>query len=186
MSEHRVERVCTIIRNQANRCITMVEELLSVARGEKQFRFEILSLHEVLSEVEFMLQAETERQKVELKTSFNYAGQVRVDKAKLMRVIFNLTNNALEVLKVGGLISIESHPVDLDWVEIVITNSGRAIPPEVAKALFQPFATFGKSNGTGLGLYVAREIMLEHGGTISLDEDYKDGARFVIRLKQKH
>jgi signal transduction histidine kinase len=185
MSEHQVERVCTIIRNQANRCITMVEELLSVARGEKKFRFEILPLNEVLSEIEFMLQAETERHKVSLKTSFNYAGQVRVDKAKLMRVIFNLTNNALEILKAGGQISIESQSVDQGWVEIAIADTGPGIPPELAQTLFQPFATFGKSKGTGLGLYIAREIIHDHGGSISLDKNYQGGARFVIRLKQE-
>ncbi|MDQ3232172.1 MAG: ATP-binding protein [Pseudobdellovibrionaceae bacterium] len=185
MAEHQVERVCTIIRNQANRCITMVEELLSVARGERKFRFEILPLNEVLHEVEFMLQAETERHKVTLKTSFNYAGKVRVDKAKLMRVIFNLTNNALEILKADGHISIESHPVDQDWLEISIADSGPGIPPELAKTLFQPFATFGKSKGTGLGLYIAREIIHDHGGSITLDKEYKGGARFVIRLKQE-
>jgi signal transduction histidine kinase len=185
MSEHQVERVCTIIRNQANRCVTMVEELLSVARGEKKFRFEILPLNEVLNEIEFMLQAETERHKVTLSTSFTYTGNVRVDKAKLMRVIFNLTNNALEILKAGGQISIESRAVGNQWVEIVITDSGPGIPPEMAKTLFQPFATFGKSKGTGLGLYIAREIIHDHGGSITLDNEFKGGACFVIRLKQE-
>ncbi len=185
MSEQQVERVCTIIRNQANRCITMVEELLSVARGEKKFRFEILPLNEVLSEIEFMLQAETERHKIDLRTDFTYQGLVRVDKAKLMRVIFNLTNNALEILKADGQISIESYAVDSDWVEIVITDNGPGIPAELALTLFQPFATFGKSKGTGLGLYIAREIINDHGGTIRLDREHTTGARFVIRLKQE-
>jgi two-component system sensor kinase FixL len=139
----------------------------------------------VLNEIEFMLQAETERHKVTLTTSFNYPGNVRVDKAKLMRVIFNLTNNALEILKAGGQISIESRPAEKDWVEIAITDTGPGIPAELAKTLFQPFATFGKSKGTGLGLYIAREIIHDHGGSITLDKEYKGGARFVIRLKQE-
>jgi signal transduction histidine kinase len=185
MAEQQVERVCTIIRNQANRCITMVEELLSVARGEKKFRFEVIPLNEVLSEIEFMLQAETERHKVVLETSFDYDGLVRVDRAKLMRVIFNLTNNALEILKAGGKITIETRAIDTTWVELLITDTGPGIPPELGKALFQPFATYGKSKGTGLGLYIAREIIRDHGGTIELDTSHTGGARFRIKLKQE-
>ena len=185
MSEQQVERVCTIIRNQANRCITMVEELLSVARGDKKFKFEILPLKQVLEEIAFMLQAETERHKVALKTSFEFEGKVKVDQAKLMRVIFNLTNNALEILKAGGEISIESRALDEHWIEIVISDNGPGIPPEIGKNLFQPFATYGKSKGTGLGLYIAKEIIRDHGGTIELDMTYKGGARFRIKLKQE-
>ena len=132
-----------------------------------------------------MLQAETERHQVRLQTSFNYKGSVRVDKAKLMRVIFNLTNNALEILKPGGIIKIESNALDAQWVEIVIADNGPGIPPEIAKSLFQPFASFGKSKGTGLGLYIAREIIHDHGGSIKLDREHDEGACFRIRLKQE-
>lgn len=185
ISEQQLDRLCTIIRNQASRCITMVEELLSVARGEKKFHFEIMPLNELLDEIKFMLESETERLKVELKTDFTYKGLVRIDKAKLMRVIFNLTNNALEILKLEGKITLESKALDAEWVEIVIADNGPGIPPEMAKNLFQPFATFGKSKGTGLGLYIAREIIHDHGGSIELDRSYKSGACFRIKLRQE-
>lgn len=186
MSDQQIERLSTIICNQANRCITMVEELLSVARGEKRFRFEVVPLNDVLREIEMMLETETARRKVELQTDFTYEGLVRIDRAKLMRVIFNLTNNALEILKEGGVVRIATRALDAVWLEIVITDNGPGVPAEVAKQLFQAFATFGKSKGTGLGLYIAREIIRDHGGTIELDADYKDGARFRIKLKQEH
>lgn len=180
-----MERIGNIIRNQANRCITMVEELLSVARGEKRFRFEIMTLGEVLEEIASMLELETQRRKVRLETDFAYQGRVRVDRQKLMRVIFNLTNNALEVLKEGGKIKISTRPLDATWMEIAITDNGPGVPADIAKSLFQPFATFGKAKGTGLGLYISREIIKDHGGHIELDASYRDGARFCIRLKQE-
>ncbi len=185
MSDVQFDRLATIIRNQANRCITMVEELLSVARGEKRFRFEVLPLNEVLDEIVMMLETETARRKVELKTAFGYLGKVRIDRAKLMRVIFNLTNNALEILKEGGVITIETRALDAVWMEIVITDDGPGIPTELRKQLFTPFATFGKAKGTGLGLYISREIIRDHGGVIELDATYRGGARFCIKLKQE-
>jgi len=65
------------------------------------------------------------------------------------------------------------------------TDSGHGIPPELAKTLFQPFATFGKSKGTGLGLYIALEIIHDRGGAISLDKDYKGGAASSFVLSRK-
>lgn len=186
INQQQIERLSTIICNQANRCITMVEELLSVARGEKRFRFEIVALNEVLKEIEMMLETETQRRKVELVTHFAYEGMVRIDRAKLMRVIFNLTNNALEILKEGGIMRIETRALDKVWVEISITDNGPGVPSDVAKQLFKPFATFGKAKGTGLGLYIAREIIRDHGGVIDLDASYSGGARFRIKLKQEH
>ena len=99
-------------------------------------------------------------------------------------MIFNLTNNAVEVLKSsGGEIHITALPSDDVWVEIRIQDNGPGIPPELSENLFQAFATFGKSKGTGLGLYIAREIIHEHGGIIEL-EPSAQGACFVIRLKR--
>ncbi|RZA26947.1 MAG: GAF domain-containing protein [Proteobacteria bacterium] len=185
MSEKQLEKICNIIRNQANRCITMVEELLSVARGEKKYNFEILSLAETLGEIEMMLAAETNKKKVVIRFQCNYQGRVRLDKSKFMRVIFNLTNNAAEVLKAsGGEVDITADALDDEWVAIRIRDNGPGIPPELSENLFQPFATFGKSKGTGLGLYIAKEIISEHGGTIELDP-MPPGACFVIRLKQE-
>lgn len=185
MNDEKMDRIGKIIRNQANRCITMVEELLSVARGEKRFRFEIIPLNELLNEILSMLELETQRRKVSLLSDFAYDGKVRIDKQKLMRVIFNLTNNALEVLKEGGTIQISTRRLDATWMVIAITDNGPGVHPEVAQSLFQPFATYGKAKGTGLGLYISREIIRDHGGFIELDPSYKGGARFIIKLKQE-
>lgn len=187
MNEKQMEKICNIIRNQANRCITMVEELLSVARGEKKYKFEVLHLKDVLTEIEMMLGAETTRKNVSIHFSCSYDGLVRIDKSKFMRVIFNLTNNAIDILKAsGGEVNIQARALDDKWVEVRIEDNGPGIPQELSENLFQPFATFGKSKGTGLGLYIAKEIISEHGGTIELDQsEGVRGACFLIKLKQE-
>ncbi len=184
MSEKQVEKICGILKNQANRCITMVEELLSVARGEKKYRFEILNLSQVIDEISAMIAAETNKQKLRIDFSCLYTGQVRIDKAKFMRVIFNLINNAVDVLKNGGEIHISAEAEGDQHVAIRIRDNGPGIPPEIQESLFQAFATFGKSKGTGLGLYIAKEIIQEHGGSIEL-EPVETGACFLIRLRQE-
>jgi signal transduction histidine kinase len=53
-------------------------------------------------------------------------------------------------------------------LELVLADEGPGVAPEVRDRLFQPFATFGKRKGTGLGLAVARRFVEDHGGTLEL------------------
>jgi two-component system, NtrC family, sensor histidine kinase HydH len=67
-------------------------------------------------------------------------------------------------------------------VMMEIEDSGPGISPEIAESLFEPFATFGKAKGTGLGLYIARRVVEEHRGTISARNGTGRGAIFSITL----
>ena len=64
---------------------------------------------------------------------------------------------------------------------ITVADNGPGVPDAVRDKLFQPFATAGKSDGTGLGLATARNLVVGHGGTIRLDETAQ-GASFSITL----
>jgi signal transduction histidine kinase len=72
--------------------------------------------------------------------------------------------NGLEALGRGGSLTVSTRRVD-DHVEIAIRDTGPGIAPEVGKRLFEQFFTT-KPQGTGLGLYIARQIIEEHGGTL--------------------
>jgi signal transduction histidine kinase len=63
-----------------------------------------------------------------------------------------------------------------------VEDTGPGISPEIRDSLFQPFVSFGKSNGLGLGLSFARQTLLDHGGDLSLDPTSDGGARFVLKL----
>ncbi len=67
---------------------------------------------------------------------------------------------------------------------ITLADEGPGVAEEVRDRLFQPFATFGKKKGTGLGLAVARRFIEDHGGTIELLPNVppQGGARFRIAL----
>jgi len=66
-------------------------------------------------------------------------------------------------------------------IMLILSDNGPGIPPDHAGQIFEPYVTH-KAKGTGLGLAIVKRIIEEHGGTITLDRAYSDGARFVIQL----
>ena len=68
------------------------------------------------------------------------------------------------------------------WIRISVSDTGNGVPVSILETLFQPFVSFGKVNGTGLGLTVAQHIAQEHGGEVKLEETSAGGTTFSILL----
>jgi signal transduction histidine kinase len=68
-----------------------------------------------------------------------------------------------------------------DGVVLVVSDSGHGIPPEQIEHVFDPFFTT-KEEGTGLGLPICRQIVEQHGGTISIESEPGAGTRVVVLL----
>ena len=83
------------------------------------------------------------------------------------RVFLNMMNNALESMPAGGELRISAR-VERDDLNITIDDTGSGVPDQVRSKLFEPFASAGKKNGTGLGLALSRQIVLDHGGDLWL------------------
>lgn len=103
----------------------------------------------------------------------------------LKRALNNVIDNAL---KYGERALVQLVPDD-GMIEIRIDDQGPGLAPEALEAVFAPFYRVDNSRnrdtgGTGLGLAVARTIVLAHGGTLSLDNRPEGGLRAVIRLPQ--
>lgn len=178
----KITHFTDIIQTQVDRCCGMIEELLAFTRGESSFDFEDGSFSDFMNKIKAMLEVEAERNNINLEVSCNVSGPIRFDQDKLMRVIFNLTNNAFEILGSGDRLTISASNATNGMIEVVIEDSGPGVPQHLQDTLFEVFVTHGKKNGTGLGLNIARQIVNGHGGDIMLDKNYKDGARFVFTL----
>jgi signal transduction histidine kinase len=108
---------------------------------------------------------------------------------EVKQVLSNLVSNAVDAVPAEGNIRIALTPVDDGnggAVQLVIEDDGPGIPPEHLDRIFEPFFTTKKDVGTGLGLWVSKEIIERHGGTIQVTVGHgNDGARgasFVIQL----
>ena len=105
---------------------------------------------------------------------------ILVDRRRIGSVFTNLFVNALEVMPLGGSIHISAYSFD-GTVIMKVRDSGPGVPAEIRDRVFEPFVTAGKSNGWGLGLASARQVIVEHGGEMWL-EARAGGACFAFSL----
>jgi C4-dicarboxylate-specific signal transduction histidine kinase len=111
---------------------------------------------------------------------------------QLHHIFMNLIRNAMQALaaaKSGGLITrleiyIKAcYQPDAGMVVVDVSDTGVGVPDELKNMLFEPFfTTKNRSEGTGLGLHVARQIVDNMGGTIEVGDAEQGGARFTVRL----
>ena len=107
--------------------------------------------------------------------------KVEVDRGLMVQVFLNLLLNAVEAMPEGGRIFLE-FDVDLPGqVEIIITDTGPGLSPELMKSVFSPFCTT-KAQPLGLGLPVSQRIIQAHQGTLTLGSDLTRGGRAALCL----
>jgi sigma-B regulation protein RsbU (phosphoserine phosphatase) len=119
--------------------------------------------------------------------NYEHTGSTRGiwDPARLAQVVSNLVGNALTH---GTSTTAVEVRVDgrIDEVALTVRNEGPAIPGEISSALFEPFRRGANPNkhghSLGLGLYIARQIVVAHGGTIDVDCSRERGTLFTVRL----
>jgi signal transduction histidine kinase len=113
-----------------------------------------------------------------------------VDVDKLRRAVNNVASNARDAMGGGGRLHLHAELQDGPGAEsgsrrlvLVLADEGPGVPEEIRESLFDPFVTWGKKGGTGLGLAVARRFVEDHGGTLELlPRQAGPGARFRIVL----
>jgi two-component system sensor histidine kinase FlrB len=157
----------------------MVNDMLVFTRGGQggEERVDVAAL---LEQVQQSLQPRLDtcdaRWCVSGKAPFPVQGQAEV----LASVLTNLVNNALDACGDGARLEWQISAGGSDLL-LALQDNGPGIAEDLHEQIFDPFFTT-RANGTGLGLAVVRAVIAAHRGDIELDADYKDGARFVIRL----
>ncbi len=110
---------------------------------------------------------------------------IYADRVQLQQVFVNLLKNAAEACTLrGGVqwIEVRSRIAPDEKVFIEVSNSGGAIPPDVAENIFTPFFTT-KRDGSGIGLAVSKQIIRLHGGTLRLVHNSEEKVTFLIVLE---
>jgi len=104
---------------------------------------------------------------------------VRARHVQLEQVLVNLLQNAVQACEPGGQIALEIAP-GAGVVRLSVSDNGPGVPPALRDTLFQPFVT-SKSEGIGLGLAIAQDIMRQLGGDLT-HSDSASGARFTMTI----
>jgi signal transduction histidine kinase len=104
---------------------------------------------------------------------------VRADRDLLYRVFVNLGRNAFEA---GATTVTVRSRVNGGYFLIDVADNGPGVPQAVAAQIFRPFTTGGRAGGAGLGLAIARDLVLVHGGDIAITETSAAGTTFRFTL----
>lgn len=109
------------------------------------------------------------------------ATQIKGDPAFLRQVFQNIINNAAEVTPRGQKIMVQTTE-DAHQITVCITDQGPGIPPANQKLIFEKFRSGKAKRGLGLGLYICKQIILAHRGTIWVENAPTGSARFCFTL----
>jgi signal transduction histidine kinase len=117
----------------------------------------------------------------------------RVDAARLRQALSNLLNNAVQHGQADSPVTLSAWATG-SHVSIAVKNIGEPIPSESLQAIFDPLVQVSRhsddpadklSANLGLGLFIAREVALGHGGTIDVVSNHEDGTVFTMRLPMR-
>jgi signal transduction histidine kinase len=109
------------------------------------------------------------------------AAPMLLNPARLRRVFHNLLHNAAQAMPDGGIVLLR-FTLKQGRIITEVEDTGPGIAPEIAQRLFEPFATFGKKSGSGLGLSITKRIIEDHQGRIWTERKPGRGALFIFSL----
>jgi len=168
------------ISDEVERLKTLTGGLLSFSRsGETVLR--ATDLHQVLQDVLLLVRYELGRKMIELVENYSAMPMVMADPNKLKQVFINLIMNASQAMGRDGRLTITTGMSDTGDALVVLADNGPGIPEKIQTQIFEPFFTTKKEGeGTGLGLYLSRNILAEHNADLSLRSASREGAEFSI------
>ena len=173
------------IKKAGERAAALTQQLLAFSRRQA-IQPEILNLNAVVTDVDKMLRRLI-GEDIELVTITDpNLGSIKADRAQIEQVIMNLAVNARDAMPEGGRIVVKLEERD-GWPVLAVSVIGVGTTTEMLLDIFEPFVSYGKPGslkafGTGLGLFVAREIVLAHGGDISVRSIPAKGTTFKVRI----
>ena len=189
-----------VIDGQLTRVVRIIQDLLSSTRQRKPDPT-WLPVDRVVSPVAALMEPAFQAKGVQLRVELDETVPlVWADAEKLHQVLVNLLANAIAATSEGGTVTISagSRPAAPEEIEvglrvgnatfttmvtIAVSDTGSGMPEEDLQKAFTPFFTtkaIGK--GTGLGLFISRETVQAHGGTLTLDSQVGKGTTVVISL----
>ena len=179
-----------VIRRNCYRLYRITEDILDVTKIESQnlkLNKEMIQLNEIIkilvndyNEIKNEKRYGSDQVRIVYESSKDII-LVNADKGRLNQVFSNLLDNALKFTKEGNIIIAAKKQKD-DEVIVSIKDSGTGIDPEILPRLFTKFATTKSESGTGLGLYISKNIIEAHGGKMWAEENPEGGSTFYFSL----
>jgi signal transduction histidine kinase len=182
LSSDQREELYQEVRVAVNQMTDLIDSLLEFSRTRESLRPSYGNVKDSVERVMLAISSHPEFHPVRITFHQEGNGSGWFDPRKLERVLYNLLLNSCEaVVPESGRIHVELKEVR-GGVEIRVSDNGRGIPETIRDQMFEPFISYGKENGTGLGLTVVQKIMQDHGGDVAVEKTSAEGTVFRLLL----
>lgn len=145
------------------------------------FNSEIQLVEDLLSNSLPAIKAAISRSDIKILKKVTAIKQVKINSENFLAACHQIIKNAYEAMPDGGNIFISVEEIQ-DNIEIKIKDGGNGIPEYQLENIFDEFFTHGKNNSVGLGLYLAKNIIEDCGGSISVESDLGESTTIIINL----
>ena len=176
-----VNKMADDMMKQIDRFVNMTQEILDFSRGVSSTNIQECDFAELLDTVLTFIEKDLTKRNVELVRNLQFDGRIMLDQDKLMRVFYNIAGNAADAMPNGGKLTVNTFEKD-SHVVIEFVDSGTGMPPEVKAKIFEPFVTFGKKHGTGLGMAIVKKVVDDHKGKIEIESEQGKGTTIRLML----
>jgi len=180
----------TIAMEETNRINRMITELLDLVKP-KESHFERGNIHGLIEKMILLVSPRSKSKRIDIITDFDSRiGDIRMDYEKMKQVILNVLSNAVDFTPEGESIEIrttnQSEMGAPQIFKIEVKDAGCGIPPDMINKVFDPYVTTKHKsdihNGTGLGLFIAHQLMQDHGGAIEIQSGKGKGTNVILTL----
>ena len=193
----RVQDYLGKILSSSNHLLSLINDILDMSRiesGKIHLEETEVSLSEVLHDLKTIISGQIHAKQLELYMDVMDVTNedVYCDKTRLNQVLLNLLSNAVKFTPAGGTVSVrirQCHGTQKgsELYEIRVKDNGIGMSQEFVQKIFSPFerertSTVSRTQGTGLGMAITKNIVDMMGGTIEVQTEQDKGTEFIVRL----
>ncbi|MFH1416632.1 MAG: ATP-binding protein [Elusimicrobiota bacterium] len=176
------------VKRSSKRLERLANDILDAAKvdaGRLELELEETDFREVVEEVVMFMQWEATERNQDLKSEFSGEfGRIFIDRDMLYRILINLVGNAMKFVPRGGSVTIKAVGKE-EFIEVAIIDTGSGIPPEYIDRIFDKYQQVEgemKRRGTGLGLFICKEVVRAHLGEIWAESEEDKGTSIIFRI----
>ncbi len=183
-SQELLERISTVMRvalKQIDRATAITQKLSNFAKPAKEPSVQAVSVGQEIDEVLLLVGHDLKLEKIEVVKEVQMElPSIVVDRRQLQEVLFNIIRNAGQAIVPPGTITIRAHEHERQ-VRIEINDTGSGIPADKLEKIYDPFFTTKEpGKGTGLGLFIVRQIIERNKGRITVESTVGKGTTFYL------
>jgi two-component system NtrC family sensor kinase len=166
------------INAQTERGYKIIHRLLNFSRLPKEEISDIRP-NDLINETLELVEHKVKHGNITIERHFSEVEVFRGNPTQIQEVLLNLFVNAGQAMPGGGILAVSTEQ-DAECIRVRVKDSGVGIAEKDLKNIFDPFFTKGKENGTGLGLFVADQVMKLHKGSIVARSKPGEGTTFIL------